>query len=186
MAEHVRSYYDSELYSTYVFIGFGVVTSVAGGVVLTQDGDFARGLGWSSLVGGGLVALGGAGYGVTVIPRRERFVSLFEKDRAKFKREETEHIAGTNSRFPLYLGLELATAVGGGAAIAYGFFEDDDVIKGLGVGGVVQGLGLFALELPGALRASRYADQVRRFDPKLEVSVGGGRRPWLATVSQRF
>ncbi len=60
MREAVRSYYDSEMTSAYLFVGYGAVTAAAGGVTLTQGGDFARGFGLSSLVLGGVTALGGS------------------------------------------------------------------------------------------------------------------------------
>jgi hypothetical protein len=186
MGDAVRGYYDSELFSSYTFVAFGTVTSVVGGAVRTGGGDFGKGFGWTSLLGGGLTALVGAGYGLTVIPRREYYVSLYEKDPARFKREEAEHIAGTNFRFIFYLGLELATVLGGGGVVAYGFVEDDDLLKGIGTGVALQGLGLFLLDLPGAIRASSYADEVDRFEPKLGVSVGIQDQPWLATVTQAF
>jgi hypothetical protein len=186
MSESVRGYYDAELRSAYAFVVFGAATAVAGGALRTEGGDFGKGFGWSSLLGGGLTALGGAAYGLTVVPRREYYVSLFEQDPARFQREEAEHIAGTNFRFVFYLGLEIATTLGGGGMIAYGLAEDDDLFKGIGTGIALQGLGLFVLDLLGALRASSYAGEVERFEPKLDVSVGANGQPWFATLTQAF
>jgi hypothetical protein len=186
MRDSTRGYYDAELRSAYAFVLFGSVTSVAGGALRTEGGDFGKGFGWASLLGGGLTALGGAAYGLTVVPRREYYVSLFEKDPARFEREEAAHIAGTNFRFVFYLGLEVATALAGAGVVAYGFVQDDDLLKGIGTSVALQGTGLFLLDLLGALRASSYADEVDRFEPKLHVSVGAKGQPWLASVSHAF
>jgi hypothetical protein len=186
MRASARGYYDAELRSAYAFVLFGSATSIAGGALRTEGGDFGKGFGWASLLGGGLTALGGAAYGLTVVPRREYYVSLFEEDPARFKREEADHIAGTNFRFVFYLGLEVATALAGGGVVAYGFMEDDDLLKGIGASVALQGTGLFLLDLLGALRASSYADEVDRFEPQLHVSVGANGQPWLASVSQTF
>jgi hypothetical protein len=194
MADEVHGYYGSEMTSAFLFVGVGAAQGAAGGIALTQSGDFAKSFGWTSVIAGALTAIGGGGYGFTVKPRGEHFDGLIAKDPAKFKREELEHIQGTNGRFALYLGFEIAEALTGAGIATYGFVKDRDVLKGVGLGVGIQGLSLFALDLPGALRASSYEDQVRRFEPgsararrpQLGFAVGGAERPWLLSVAQRF
>jgi hypothetical protein len=186
MRESVRSYYDSEMTSAYLFVGYGAVTAAAGGVTLTQGGDFARGFGLSSLVLGGVTALGGAGYGVAVKVRGGYYTRLAGSDLAQFKLEEAERLEGTNRRFWLYLGSELLEAAAGIGLATYGVLAKDDLWKGVGLGAAIQGIGLFAIDVPGAGRAARYRDDVRRFDPKVGLAVGGGDRPWAATVGGVF
>jgi len=181
-----RSYYDAEVTTAFLFVAYGAVTAGAGAVSLTQEGDFAHGFGWSSLIAGGITALGGAAYGVAARVRGNDYTSLAEKDPAQFKREESERIAGTNQRFALYLGSEIAETIAGIGIAAYGFAAKSDLAKGIGAGVAIQGIGLFVIDAPGAGRAARYQDDVRRFNPQLGVSVGGGGRPWAATVGHSF
>lgn len=187
MGDAVRGYYDSEMTSSFIFVGFGAAHAGGGAIALTQKGDFAKSFGWSSVILGGLTSLGGAGYALTVAPRGKYFTSLYAKDPAKFRQEELDHISGTNGRFALYLGFEITETLAGAGVATYGFVKDKDTLKGIGLATAIQGLGLFAIDLPGALRASRYEDQVRRFNPKVAFSVGGSEgQPWMATLSQRF
>src|SRR6185295_6916727 len=107
MRADARAYYDAEMKAAYLFVAYGAVTGGAGAVSLTQSGDFAKGFGLSSLIGGGLTLLGGVGYGVAVKMRGDYYTALSDKDLIQFKREEEEHVGTTHSRFPFYLGYEI-------------------------------------------------------------------------------
>jgi hypothetical protein len=181
-----RSYYDAEVTTSFSFVAYGAVTAGAGAVSLTQSGDFAHGFGWTSLIAGGVTALGGAAYGVAARVRGNYYTSLAEKDPAQFKREESERIAGTNQRFALYLGSEIAETIAGIGIATYGFAAKSDLAKGIGVGAAIQGIGLFVIDAPGAGRAARYRDDVHGLSPQVGVSVGGGGRPWAATLGHSF
>jgi hypothetical protein len=193
MRADARAYYDSEMTTGFLFLGFGAVTAGAGAVTLTQSGDFARGLGLSSLVLGGLTAIGGAGYAIAVKFRGDYFTGLAGSDPDAYKREEGDRLEGTSSRFPLYLGSEIAEALAGIGMTAYGLAAKNDLFKGIGVGTAIQGIGMFVIDVPGAGRAKRYEDEVRRFRgsarrerPQIGFSMGGAGSPWALTVGQRF
>jgi len=186
MKQDVHEYYDTEFNDGLWFVAYGAVSAVSGAISLSRDGDFEKGYGWSTLILGGLTALGGAGYSLTVVPRREHFTALFERDPAKFKTEEAEHIAGTNSRFVLYLGGEAAETLAGIGIATYGFIKDKDLYKGAGIGVALEGIGLLLIDGPGAVRAARYQNEVRRFNPSVALSIGGGLRPWGVQVGHRF
>jgi hypothetical protein len=186
MQSDVRAYYGAEFSTAFLFVGYGAVTAGAGGAALTQAGDFAHGLGFSSLILGGVTALGGVGYAIAARVRGDYFESLAARDPLQFKREEGDRIAGTTGRFPLYLGYEIAQTLAGIGIASYGLAAKNDLWRGIGIGTAIQGIGLFVIDAPGAGRAQRYRDQVDRFNPEVGVSVGGQGRPWMATVGQRF
>jgi hypothetical protein len=186
MEATTRSYYATEMTTSFLFVGYGAVTAGAGAVALTEPGDFARGFGLSSLILGGVTMLGGAGYGLAVKVRGDYYASLAHQDSAQFKREESERIRGTTSRFALYLGSEIAETLVGIGLATYGLAANNDLIKGIGMGAALQGIGLFVIDAPGAGRASKYEDEVRRFNPKIGVSLGGNGRPWAATIGHAF
>jgi hypothetical protein len=186
MRASVRDYYGTELTTGLLFTAYGGVTAGAGAAVLTEGGDFAKGLGASSLVLGGTTFLGGIGYAVAVKFRGGYFTRLVDEDPAAFQREEAERIAGTTSRFWLYLGSELLETAAGIGLAAYGLAAKDDLWKGIGIGAAIQGIGLFVIDTPGAGRAARYRSDVERFRPTVSASVGGGTRPWALTLAQAF
>ena len=102
-----------------------------------------------------------------------------------FSRPDDIHflrIAGTNSRFWLYLGSELLETAAGIGIAAYGVATNDDLLRGIGTGAALQGIGLFVIDVPGAGRASRYQDQVRAFEPA--VSFDG--RSFMASARHSF
>lgn len=186
MQADVRAYYGTEMTTGFLFMAYGAVTAGAGGVVLTESGDFARGLGGSSLILGGTTLLGGAAYAIAVKIRGGYYTNLVDTDPARYQREEAERIHGTNQRFWLYLGSELLETVAGLGIAAYGFAAKDELYKGIGVGAALQGIGLFVIDTPGAGRAARYQDEVLRFHPNVSASIGSGTRPWALTLGQSF
>jgi hypothetical protein len=199
MRQAAHDYYTSEITSGYLFIAAGTLHAGAGVVALTQEGDFAKSFGWTSVVLGALTAIGGGGYGFTVAPRRKYFEDLAVKDRVRYVREETEHIQGTNDRFALYLTFEITETIVGAGVATYGFVKDKDVVKGIGLGFAIQGLSLLALDIPGALRAQSYRDRVTKdfnakiqgraekaFRPKVGFAPGSGASPWLLSVASSF
>ena len=192
MRADVHEYYAGETTTGTLFTAFGGVSAAAGGAMLTQGGDFAKGLGLSTLVLGGVTFVGGLGYVLAVKLRGGYFERLAETDPARFQEEESERLAGTKSRFWLYLGSELAVAAAGVGVAAYGIAAKDPLAKGIGIGGALQGIGWFVIDTPGKLRAARYADEVGGFranetpSPRLGASIGGGTRPWSLTLTQVF
>lgn len=186
MQAAVRSYYGTEMTTGFLFMTYGAVTAGAGGVVLTESGDFARGLGASSLILGGATFLGGAAYAIAVKIRGGYFTNLVDTDPVRFQKEEAERIKGTTSRFWMYLGSELLETAAGIGIAAYGFAAKDNLYKGIGVGTALQGIGLFVIDTPGAGRARHYQDEVQRFRPNVSASIGSGQRPWALTLSQSF
>src|SRR4051812_27864001 len=90
MQASVRAYYRTEMNTGFLFMAYGGVTAGAGGVVLTESGDFARGLGASSLILGGSTFLGGAAYAIAVRIRGGYFTNLVDTDPVRFKEEESE------------------------------------------------------------------------------------------------
>jgi hypothetical protein len=186
MPANARGYYRAEMTTAFLFMGFGAATAGGGAVTLTQGGDYARGLGLSSLVLGSLTTLGGAGYALAVKVRGDYYTGLAETNPALYKREEGDRIEGTNSRFALYLGSEIAEALAGIGMTTYGFAAKNELWKGIGVGTAIQGIGLFVIDVPGAGRAARYQEQIRRFNPDIGFSIGGGGRPWVATIGRAF
>ncbi len=178
----VRDYYDAEVKTSFLFVGFGAVTAGGGAVALTEPGPFAHGLGWSSLILGGLTAVGGAGYGLTAKLRGDHYENLLARDPARFKEQEGDRIAGTNERFWMYLGYELLETAAGVGIAAYGAAAKNDSLRGVGVGTAAQGIGLFVIDVPGAGRASRYQEEIRRFNPGLAWDGRG----FTATMSRAF
>jgi hypothetical protein len=182
MTSAAHDYYAAEVKTSFLFMGYGAVTAGAGAVALQEDGDFARGFGWSSVALGSATALGGVAYGIAAKLRGDYYEGLAKTDPKRFKQEESERIAGTNSRFWLYLGSELLETAAGIGIAAYGVATNDDLLRGIGAGAALQGIGLFVIDVPGAGRASRYQDQVHAFEPA--VSFDG--RSFMATARHSF
>jgi hypothetical protein len=174
VGDDLLTYYGSERTTGYLFAALGVASAAAGGVLVTRSQDFARGLGWSLLSLGALEVLGGGFYALQVGGEIDHYTKALASDPAAFKREEAAHIHGTTSRFVFYRIAELVVAAGGVGAAAYGFASNRDAWKGAGIGVAAEALSLFALDAYGQSRATRYEEQVRRFEPTLALSLGAG------------
>jgi hypothetical protein len=72
------------------------------------------------------------------------------------------------------LGLSLA-----GAGIAtYGFAAQRPTFEGIGLGCAAVGIPFLIIDTYNNGRAGWYTDQVKRFDPSLQLQTGSGRHPW--------
>lgn len=182
MTNDVHDYYGAEVKTSFLFMGYGAVTAGAGALALQEEGEFALGFGWTSLALGSATALGGAAYGIAAKLRGDHYEALAKDDPRRFKEEESERIAGTNRRFWLYLGSELLETAAGIGIAAYGMATNDDLLRGIGAGAALQGIGLFVIDVPGAGRASRYQERVHAFEPA--VSFDG--RSFMATARHSF
>jgi hypothetical protein len=186
ISDDLVAYYDSERVTGFLFGGLGVASTVAGGVLVTRSTDFERGLGWSLVSLGVLEILGGGFYALQVGGEIRHYRQSLASDAGAFKLEEGEHIEGTISRFPIYRISELVVAAAGIGVATYGFASKHEAWGGAGVGVASEALSLFALDAFGQARARAYDRRIRRFDPMMALSVGGGERPWGIGVGGRF
>lgn len=166
---NILSYYGGEELSAEVILGLSVVC-VAGGVPLVaQKSQFDRGLGVPLLSLGLLEGIGAVFYTHQVRAEITHYRGDLAADPAGFRQEEMTHIEGTQSRFVYYRATELGLTLAGIAFASYGLAANRDVEKGLGVGLFSVGLPFLIIDTVNNGRASRYHDQVRRFDPSLAV-----------------
>jgi hypothetical protein len=186
IADDLLAYYGSERTTGILFGVLGVASAGAGAVLVTRSGDFARGLGWSTLSLGVLEILGGTFYALQVGGEIHHYTDALKSDPAAWKLEEGAHIHGTVSRFPIYRISELVVAAVGIGLASYGFASKRPAWQGAGIGVAGEALSLFALDAFGQARAHTYEHQILRYQPSLALSVGGGDRPWGVGVGGRF
>jgi hypothetical protein len=180
-------YYGGERLSAYVVGGMGAAAAAGGGYLVTRDSDFARGLGWPWLVMGGLETVGAVFYGFQVGGEIDHYEGQLARDPATYRAEEIDHLRGTSSRFVVYRAVELGLTLGGAGAAGYGLATNRDAWKGAGVGVASLALPFFVIDTLNDARASRYLDEVRRYQPQIGVqpvrSAGGG---WMISMAGRF
>jgi hypothetical protein len=182
----LRGYYDGERVSAYVVGGMGAAAAAGGGYLVTRDSDFARGLGWPWLVMGGLETVGAAFYAFQVGGEIDHYGTQLARDPAAYRAEEIDHLRGTSSRFVVYRAVELALTLGGGGVAVYGLATNRDAWKGAGLGVASLALPFLVIDTLNDARASRYLDQVRRYQPTLGVGPAGGQGGWLVSAGGRF
>lgn len=164
VAGHVRGYYRGERISAFMVLGLGVAGIGTGIPLLLQDDDFARGAGWTLLIVGALQAIGSVIYAVEVTGLMEHYGAALERDPAAFKEEETEHMAGTIDRFPIYLTTEIVLTLAGVGIAIGGFAADEDVYKGMGIALAALWFPVLIIDLVNQARGRTYADRVGRTD----------------------
>lgn len=172
IGDEMRGYYKSERDIAILFTGLGAASVGGGSVLATRDGDFARGLGWSMIVVGGVQLLVAIFYGLQVSHELDHYEKSLAANPGVFKIEEGEHIHGTTSRFTWYRAGELAIAGAGVGAAIYGFAANEDTWKGIGIGVAAEALAFFVIDSFGQARAHRYEKKVIDFNPS--VAAGGG------------
>jgi len=183
--EEMEGYYTGEANSALLIGGFGAFGVGAGSVLVTRDSDFARGLGWPLLTLGALEVAGGIAYSVAVAGEVDHYETSLARDPAQFQREERAHIHGTNSRFIVYRLGELGIFLAGAAMATYGFAADRDAWKGAGIGVAALALPLIVIDTFNQARATRYEQDLGRFQPTLALG-GGPHGAWGMSLSSTF
>jgi hypothetical protein len=182
----LRGYYDGERVAAFVIGGMGAVAAAGGGFLVTRGDDLERGLGWSWLAMGGLEAAGAVFYAFQVGAELDRYEVALARDPSLYRAEEIDHLRGTSSRFVFYRAAELSLAVAGGAAATYGLASHRGAFTGAGIGVASLALPFFAIDSVNDARASRYLEEVRRFQPAVGVQPVVGERGWLVSMAARF
>jgi hypothetical protein len=182
----LRGYYGGERTSAYVVGATGAAATAGGAFLVTRDSDFARGLGGSWLVMGGLETVGAVFYAFQVGAEIDHHEGQLARDPAAYRAEELDHLRGTSSRFVVYRAVELALTLGGAGVAGYGLATNRDAWKGAGLGVASLALPLLVIDTVNDARASRYLEQVRLYQPAVGVQALGGERGWLLSVAGRF
>jgi len=182
----LRGYYDGERLAATLIGGMGVAAAAGGGFLVTRGDDLARGLGWSWLVMGGLEAAGAVFYGFQVGAELDHYEAALARDPSFYRAEEIDHLRGTSSRFVFYRAAELSLAVAGGAATTYGIASHRGAVTGAGIGVASLALPFFVIDSVNDVRASRYLDQVRRFQPAIGIQPIASEHGWLLSMAARF
>jgi hypothetical protein len=174
----IRTYYGDERAVAYAFMIVSTISIVAGGVLVTREGSFARGLGWPVLAIGAIDLAGGIGYFVQVDARRGRALDLLGRDPVAFRREEIEQVRGTSTRYTMYRGLELGLTLLGAGVATYGLASRRDTWAGLGVGLALGALTSLTIDSFGSHHTKTYRERLSTFEPSVAADGAGvARRP---------
>jgi hypothetical protein len=184
--DDLRGYYEGERVSAYVIGGLGAAAAASGAYLVTREGDFPRALGWSWVAMGGLELVGAVAYMFQVGAEIDRYGAALAQDPAGYRAEESDHIRGTSSRFVVYRAVELSLVVAGAGAAVYGLAANRDLWRGTGVGVLSLSLPLAVIDTFNNARASRYLDEVKRFQPSVGVQSGGAYKGWVVSVGATF
>ncbi len=186
ISDELRSYYRGERNSAYFVGGLGVAAIGGGSALVTRDGDFARGLGWSLLAIGTIDVIGAAVYTFQVAAQVDRYESLLAHDPAEYKQVEGDHIRTTTSRFVGYKLGELGLVLTGAGIATYGFAANRDAWKGAGIGVAAMALPVLVIDTINMTRAAHYRDRIRGFEPTVAVTPGVSGAPWTLAVGGKF
>ncbi len=157
---------DGERWSALPFIATGAVGVGGGLALLASDSRIGQTAAWPLLVVGILEVGVGAFFGLRAGPHQRKLDALLAENPAEFSRVETRRATGIRDRNqPILLAAEAAIIAGGLAASGAGLVRKDDVMIGVGLGLVIQGLALFLIDWDVYERAKTYAAALERFIP---------------------
>jgi hypothetical protein len=166
IAEDLDDYYAGEARSAYGIMALSVASVGGGAVLATRPTDFARGMGWPLLVLGAVEGVGAAFYAFQVAGETRHYKESLAANPTGFRDEETAHLRGTTNRFVFYQATELGLTLAGAGVATYGFAANKDLWKGAGIGVAAIGLPFLVIDAVNQKRASRYRDEVQRFDAR--------------------
>lgn len=162
LREAMHTYVRGERRSIIPFGVAGLVTVVAGGLLLIPREPIARGAAWPLLGFGVLELAAGLFFGLR--DEQPRLDRLLEQDPAELVRSEREKIGRISSRNqPLLLAIWSAVIAGGGVMAGVGAAKGNGIVEGVGLGLLVQGLAFFLIDWAVLDRADDYLAVLRSF-----------------------
>lgn len=163
----MRSYFYGEKWQGPWFMGAGVVSIGAGAALVAQDSDFMRGTAYPLFAVGAIQLIAGAvlffrsdgqlarlSRGLAHNPAEYR--GSEERRIRQVHGSELRRIRRVNLEFELVTVLESLILMGGVATAAAGASRHNDLLKGVGVGLVIESVAMLALDLVAARRALGY------------------------------
>lgn len=171
MRVDMRAYFWGEKWEGPFFMGVGAAGLVAGSALAAQDNDFMRGTGYPMIAVGAVQALAGAIIFFRTDAQLARLEKLLADQPAELRERELERIRRINLQFELLAAAESMLIIGGGITASVGAARKNDLLKGVGLGLVIESVATLTLDLFAAQRALRYTSSLTRFDVAL---LGGG------------
>ncbi|MFO0579472.1 MAG: hypothetical protein U1A78_36205 [Polyangia bacterium] len=196
----MRSYFYGEKWQGPWFMGAGAISIAAGAGLVAQDSDFMRGTSYPLFAVGAIQLIAGA----VIFFRSDGQLAKLSRGLAHNPAEyrssedrrirlvhasELRRIRRVNLEFELVTILESLILVGGVATASVGAARHDDVVKGVGVGLVIESVAMLALDLVAARRALLYTRRLEQLGIGTTLlSTPGSAAPsgFLLSASGRF
>jgi hypothetical protein len=163
MQRELHLYFAGERAEGVPFLGAGLAAFATGGVLFSRRTALARGAAWPIVVIGVIQT----GAGIVVYSRTDAQVGRLDEQMARdpgaLRSEELARMQRVNTEFVILKWTELGLAAGGVALTTYGIAQDDDTLKGVGLGLAAQATVMLILDLFAGGRADRYTDALDRF-----------------------
>jgi hypothetical protein len=174
MRTEMKRYFFGEKWQGPFFMGTGAAGLVIGSSLAAQDSDFMRGTGYPMIAVGALQALVGAIIFFRTDAQLARLERLLDQNPTELRARELSRIRRINLQFELLAATESLLLVGGAITATAGAARRNDLLKGVGLGLVIESVATLALDLVAAQRALRYTSSLTRFDVGLLGSAAGG------------
>lgn len=171
MRTDMRAYFWGEKWEGPFFMGVGAAGLLAGSALAAQDSDFMRGTGYPMIAIGAVQALAGAIIFFRTDAQLARLEKLLAERPSELRERELKRIRRINLQFELLAAAESMLIIGGGITASVGAARKNDLLKGVGLGLVIESVATLTLDLFAAQRALRYTNSLTRFDVAL---LGGG------------
>lgn len=196
----MRTYFYGEKWQGPWFMGAGAVSIAAGAGLVAQHSDFMRGSSYPLFAVGAIQLIAGAVIFFRSDGQLARLSRGLAHNPAEYRSSEERRIRLVHSRelrrirrvnleFELVTILESLILVGGVATASVGAGRHDDVVKGVGVGLIIESVAMLALDLVAARRALLYTHRLEQlgFGTTL-LSTPGSAAPsgFLLSASGRF
>jgi hypothetical protein len=162
MRAAMTGWFGGEKQEALVFLGVGVASAAAGGVLVSRSDTFARSAGATVGTVGVVQAAVALYYYLSIDGRVAKLTSKIDADPAGFRREELRRLAGINDRFVLFRYAELALMFGAVTVAAAGAASDKQAMRGVGLGISLEAASYLLLDGFAEARAHVYTEHLQR------------------------
>nr|MBK9652849.1 hypothetical protein [Bacteroidota bacterium] len=159
--EHISKYFNAEKNESYLFILIGILAVGIGAYFLFKNiNPFYKGIAYPII----LIALIQITVGTTIVLRTSADIKNAEQyhiDKGKINEIEIPRMKKVMDSFSLYKKIEIALIIIGIAMFV--FFKNKELLKGIGLGLVLQSIIMLTLDLFAEARGKKYIEELKSY-----------------------
>jgi len=167
MTVALHRYYDAEALPLPYLLFSSLLALLVAALLAKRSNRFWKGFAAALATISAVIGVSSFAYLLQVDDTHATAAAMLAHDPVRYQQIEAEHLADMLQGFSTVMATDIACAAIGAAMLAYGAITAKRFLKGVGVGLLLCGLLLVALENHHRYRALDYLDVVRAFRPQL-------------------
>ncbi|MEO1270918.1 MAG: hypothetical protein AAFX99_22755 [Myxococcota bacterium] len=162
--EAIQLYYAGQKRGSIGYLSVGAASILAGAGLAFSDSELVTAAGWTT-AGLGLLNVAAGAYVLSVVDEQQASAQqLLADDPIAFKEQEMQHMLDKGFQTRLYYTLDALFILGGVSTTVIGLIQDNDTVRGIGIGTTAQGGVNAIMHGVGSFRSGAYFEALQSFE----------------------